>query len=241
MPLLDLCRYNRFDENQRVLLLSCGMFNQHLHALVNRRLINLHLLPDTEVLNRIERTGADIGYFILDSMETYYHRFGRFCVRPAAVNGSRFRAISEFAKAYFLNEVKAPDVLIISRNGEHEGHGSTTRDIPNVVELSEALTAEGYTVQIRSLEGNTLADQISLFHAAKIVIAQHGSSLANLVWMQPDKGSVVEIVPPDFRKDGWQYFEILAETMKISRREIAQKSPFSPVDVSAVLDAVRKL
>lgn len=217
------------------------MFNRILLELVKGELINLKIIPDIEVLKRLEALGADVEYFILDSMEAYFHRHGRFCVKPSIFSPDRFQGIAEYAKKHFLHEVDAPDCLIIRRKIGHDGHGADTRDIQNLDGIAQILSDDGYTVDVRTLEGESLANQISIFHSAKIVIAQHGASLANLVWMRPEQGSLVEIVPPEFRRDGWAYFEILAKIMQIPRIEIAQISRFAPVNESDILQAVRKL
>lgn len=240
LPLLDLARAKFIDYNQRILLVSCRLFNPILAEIIDKKIINLQIIPDIEVLRRIERLGADIEYLALDSMEAYFFRFGKFCVRPFAA--TRIRKITEFTKGIFQVETPAPapDILIITRDRGENGHGNNTRSIPNVDEITAALIGEGLSVERLSLEGKSLAEQIAIFDRAKIVIAQHGSALSNIVWMRPDRARVIEIVPPAFRLPGWQYFELLARQMGIPRIEISTPDPFFPLDVKQILSSVHE-
>jgi hypothetical protein len=240
-PLLEYARHRTFDDSQRLYLLSCGMFNHLLKEL--EELIPLKILPDINVLWRIQQMGADIDFCILDSFEAYFFRANRFCVRPAVIDGDRYRDIASIAKDHLMPELEAPapDVLIINRALGHKGHGADIRTIPNVDELTAAIEKEGLSVAVEALEGKPLAEQISLFHHARIVIAQHGASMCNLVWTQPGRSSLIEIVPPQFRQDGWHYFEILAECLGIPRLEVNQAGRFAHVEVDAITRGVREL
>jgi hypothetical protein len=241
LPLLDLARTQYISSNQKILLISCRLFNPLLKEIVAKKIINLQIIPDIEVLRRIENLGADIEYVALDSYETYFFRHGKFCVRPFA--GQRFRKISEFTKPFFRDDAlktPAPEVLIINRDRGENGHGSNTRSIPNMEEITAAIRALGLSVESLNLEGKSLAEQIAIFDRAKIVIAQHGSALSNIVWMRPDRARVIEIVPPAFRLPGWQYFELLARQLGIPRIEISTPDPFCPLDVEQILSSVHE-
>lgn len=241
-PLLEYAQHRTFTPSQRVYLLSCGMFNYLLKELCED-LIPLKLLPNMDVVWRLLQMGADIDFFILDSFEAYFFRANRFCVRPAVIDGDRYRHIASVAIEHLLPELEAPapDVLVINRAPGHKGHGADIRAIPNVDELTAAIEAEGLSVAVEALEGKSLAEQISLFHHARVVIAQHGASMCNLVWTQPGQSSLIEIVPPQFRRDGWHYFEVLAETLGIPRLEVHQAGQFARVDVDAIIGGVREL
>jgi capsular polysaccharide biosynthesis protein len=45
------------------------------------------------------------------------------------------------------------------------------------------------------LEKIPVAEQIRLFHHARLVIGQHGGGLNNLIWMKGNDGVVVELAP----------------------------------------------
>ncbi len=75
-----------------------------------------------------------------------------------------------------------PERLLVKRTGR--------RKIVNFEELESCLSKEGFTTI--DFEGMTLYDQISIMQNAKIVVAQHGAALTNMLFMPPE-GTVVEI------------------------------------------------
>ena len=102
-----------------------------------------------------------------------------------------------------------PEVILIER-GHHRSGFEDCREIPeksrksgkqrrtiiNHDELSAALDARyGQRFCNVVLEGMPVAEQLLLFHHARLVIGQHGGGLNNLIWMKGNYGMVVELAP----------------------------------------------
>ena len=93
-------------------------------------------------------------------------------------------------------------VLIVRRavNGSGSmGHGAARRFLANedeVAEAAEAAAAKAGLAFVRtSLEDIPLAEQVGVFASARVLVAQHGSGLANVVWMQ-EGSTVIELGAP---------------------------------------------
>lgn len=90
-----------------------------------------------------------------------------------------------FAKAIPQKGIKPlghEKVFIIREQGR--------RKIANANEVKQAIAQRGFYVV--DFEGKTLQEQISTMMSAKIVVAQHGAALTNILYM-PSGGKVVEI------------------------------------------------
>lgn len=95
------------------------------------------------------------------------------------------------------------------------------RKVLNEAELVEALEQLGVTRVFT--EKMSLAEQMSLFHGAELIVAPHGAGLANLVFSR--RGStVVELVP---RAAPLSFFWMLAETRGLEYSYIACESVFN--------------
>ncbi len=125
--------------------------------------------------------------------------------------------------------VSKPDVLLIER-GQPNGYyaeigrtsGSQRRSIPNIDSLCDLLNKHR-KIEIFNPEDKDLALQIAVFSEAKVVVAQHGAALTNIIWMRP--GSlVIEIIPPDKvpANPGQEFFSHLAEEMNIRHQYVFQ-------------------
>lgn len=79
------------------------------------------------------------------------------------------------------------------------------RRMTNEAELTQRLKRLGF--EIRHLEGMTIAEQQELFGSARVVVAEHGAALTNIVWC-PANATVVDIHPT---VPAMPCFKILAE------------------------------
>ena len=123
-----------------------------------------------------------------------------------------------------------PDILLIDRGQPHSHYaeigrtsGSQRRSIPNIDSLCDLLNKHHKTATF-NLEDKDLALQIAVFSEAKVVVAQHGAALTNIIWMRP--GSlVIEIIPPNKvpANPGQEFFSRLAEEMNIRHQYIFQE------------------
>lgn len=80
-----------------------------------------------------------------------------------------------------------------------------TRRIENADEVERLLASSGFTTVYP--EEHTVAQQAEFFHAARIVVAAHGSGLSNLVFADPGT-TALEIFPPD--QIGQSHYRVLA-------------------------------
>lgn len=104
-------------------------------------------------------------------------------------------------------EVESPSVILIERGVARHGFerdktlpegirraGAQRRSIANHSDVAAFLSAR-YGNQFRNvvLEQVPFADQVRMFHGARLVLGQHGAGLNNILWMRPREGAVVEI------------------------------------------------
>ncbi|CAB5241153.1 unannotated protein [freshwater metagenome] len=136
-----------------------------------------------------------------------------------------------------------PKVLIIDRaisnsfyltdNAEIKGSGADRRSIPNhsemVKEVSKITSAKNI-----ELDGLSLREQISLFRNAEIIIAQHGASLANLVFCTP--GTLVIEIGPNLNPN--YIFKKLAKIFKLCYQSVWQESNHAEVNIEKVIEAI---
>lgn len=239
LPLLSLAARGLFQKSW-IHVLSCGQFDSMLEELNKHGILRIQIEPDLETVRAKRAMGCEMEPFYLESMELYFHLEKRFCLRPAAVDWSRLVAIRGFIWDLFppIHD-ETIDVLLINRAESGKGHGENTRHIPNVAEIFRELEIAGYNVAAVSLEGRTLAAQIEMFSRSRVVIAQHGSALVNMMW-SPGNTTIIELVPPEFQNDQYQYFAVMAEELELPRVEIKQGGPFEPVDIDLLLKSIPK-
>jgi len=236
LPLLNLARRGLFSvEDQTIQIESCGLFDGILRELDNRRILNISIRGAGEIRAMLQRNAYPV--FYLDSLETYQYYGHGFAPRPATSDGDLFRSIADFTKPFFLDCDQLPppaEIIVINRKRFAQNQGACVRTIPNAEELVTALETSGYTCHYTALEGTTLKQQIDLFAPAKIIIAQHGSALSNIIWSSPAV-RVIELVPAMKQGPDWQYFSILCDSLDLERAEVYQEGPFDDVDPSVIL------
>ena len=127
-----------------------------------------------------------------------------------------------------------PDPYYLSELSEIKGSGTTRRTIANMAELIAALNARFKQTKVVSLEHSRLAEQISLFQTADVVVAQHGAALANVVWMRPGT-NVFEFVSDPAKQ---HHFCNLSSIFGIGHHVLIQKDSRGPVDVAALMNAL---
>jgi hypothetical protein len=104
-----------------------------------------------------------------------------------------------------------------------------TRSFTNQDEIERALVAMGF--DIVCLEDLSVLQQIALFRAAEVIVANHGAGLANLIWGNRD-AKVLELFAPTFLNDC--YYR-LAKTMGMAYQYvIADGAEWGAVDLAKV-------
>lgn len=132
-----------------------------------------------------------------------------------------------------------PDVLVIDRGGADPfyaseavltGSGTARRSLPNAAALAQAIGhALSADVACVTLEGLSLSEQIARFSQARLIVAQHGAALGNLVWCPAD-ACVLEILPPDPETYAFIHFRQLAAALGLRYAAVAQATPHAAVD-----------
>jgi hypothetical protein len=129
-----------------------------------------------------------------------------------------------------LIERLPPDRYFIEE-AKKKGSGTSRRSILNHNALMSTLRSivnEPFVFQNLQLEKITFRDQVNLFSKAKIVIAQHGASLANCIWMNP-KSIVIELNSEiEMHKD---HFSIISKIKQHSYYLYKLRGTHSEIDV----------
>ena len=148
-----------------------------------------------------------------------------------------------------ITQRKSEKILVINRStpnyyyssdkSEIRTAGTDRRSIPNFNEIIELLPKEN-TVST-TMEGKTLREQFLLFSNAKIVVAQHGAALANIIFCGADT-RIVEIVPQDLPQSilVTNYFGELAKRLHLEYACVRQTSRHSNVDAREIANIVQK-
>lgn len=133
-----------------------------------------------------------------------------------------------------------PDPFYRTRAVIH-GSGNRRRSLPNLAEIGAALADElGGRVITVKLEGLGLGEQIDLFAGARLVVAQHGAALANLVWCS-SQTRVLEIVPRQPIGVDLDYFKRLSNSFGLSYLRVEQNGLHAAVAPHSVVAAARTL
>ena len=142
------------------------------------------------------------------------------------------------------------DILLVGRGKPdpfyatralYRGAGNSRRSLTNLAAIGAALSDIPFaTVRTVVLEGLSLRDQIDLFSGARLVVAQHGAALANLVWCSP-RTRVLEIVPRVPSGVYRDHFERLSLGFGLRYRRLDQDGPHAAVAPEAVAQAARAL
>jgi capsular polysaccharide biosynthesis protein len=111
--------------------------------------------------------------------------------------------------------------------------GATMRRLKNEDEVARYLEDRGF--KRIALEKYALEDQAKLFDAARVVVAQHGAALANLVYMR--SGGVIEIFSSP---DTPQYYMQYADTMGLRYAAITRNRTWKHADVHLPLGELKE-
>jgi len=214
----------------------------HLRSLMRADIFRLHILSKTQMQIACMALPSSIVVPLL-SEELYEKRRKRaLAYDPGVLDRARKIGLESLSSAVDSAEILQirrgePHVFYTSRKSEKAGKsaGASRRSIPNNDELHRGLEGLGFPVSQLTLEHMTLGQQVAAFSRARIVVAQHGAALSNILWMTPG-ATVIEIIPADTKP--YDHFSHLAEIAQIRHVAIQQASDHSPVDLKAVVSQV---
>jgi capsular polysaccharide biosynthesis protein len=109
--------------------------------------------------------------------------------------------------------------------------GKETRSIVNHKEFVEFIKKKFNKKKILniSLEYISIFDQYTLFNNAKIIFAQHGASLTNIIFMKP-KTKFIEIIDKDkYNDENW--FLDIGIASKIEHYQYITEAPHVKIDL----------
>jgi hypothetical protein len=133
-----------------------------------------------------------------------------------------------------LIERGAPDDFYLSPQAEIQGGGNTRRSIRNHSEVATLLESNVPHFKNVRLEGKSLAEQFMIFRSARIIIAQRGAALANLIFA--NRGArVIEISP---LRNAGKLFGGLSELMGLEYELILQENNFPVIDPYFLLNKI---
>jgi len=248
LPLINYRYFLRADLGE-VLVRSCGIMD---------KLIEEMAIPGVAIAdrNRHSKLAQDDSpgytYETVDGFDSPLHNHARELHRCRTKILLRFHLYTQ-TKTH--RKGSTPKVLMINRmpsdsfyhteQCEIKTSGNDRRSIPNFNELVSAMSDLSPTVI--ALEGLSLKQQVGLFGEHDLIIAQHGASLANLVFCQR-KTCVIEICPREkiheFHVNG-DIFADLASHMNLNFFRIEQGDSHASVDpdllTKPVQDALIKI
>ena len=235
-PLVVQIRKDRLDGlHSQFWVRSCGPMDKHLADL---NYSNLHVLDSNDIENM-----TDTPYIFrkVTGFDHWDHYDKLIFNQVNAIVKSRLKKdLDQLAKinqpeVILINRAPA-DIFYSSELSEKKTSGLQRRSIPNFSELELAILKVYPQTYTLILENLTLAEQIIKFSGAKIIIAQHGAALANLIFANPGT-KVVEIIPKN-KLHLSKYFSELANVLEMDHKFSIQESNHSLVDVRGIIDTL---
>lgn len=129
----------------------------------------------------------------------------------------------------------APNPFYLSDLTERPGSGTSRRSIRNHAELVACLGRYHANVVNVALEDVSLGKQAALFSSARVIVAQHGAALANLIFCRPG----VQVIEVGVARSGCRHFSNLADVMGLRYALCPQESRHASVNPVGVLRLIR--
>lgn len=168
---------------------------------------------------------------------------------PQAFDARRLQQFRELMLSWNSVSLSTPPdrMTVIDRRSSGEFNASAAAEVPasgaavrSTPNLTAILESKSFPVDTHILDAAHIApgDQLATFAATRVLVAQHGAGLANMIWM-PRGGKVIEILPP---VPGYvePIFANLAAACGHGHRVVRQESdhaPVSEVDLLAAIDS----
>jgi Glycosyltransferase 61 len=220
----------------RILVRSCGPMDRILNELAWP---NLVILPKKEHGMIINYQSDDLTFVSLVGMDSP-PLYDEKVIRVAVSYLKHCWTISDNSDdSLLVIDRGPPDPFYLTSDAEIPNAGNIRRSIPNLSELAERLSSLGHNVKLAKLEELPLRQAAALFSQAKIVVLQHGAAMANLVFCQAST-QVCEIIPKTLPSNILKlaFAKSLCQSLGLNYSYVMQEDLHSPVDVSAVIDAV---
>jgi len=233
----------------RIFIRSCALLDSIIFEIELEGIVVLNRELHKSLESEQEYEGYFLEHIILDG---YDH--------PTRYSNEVFEHVkSRIESLFFLKmdklvkmatQPKSEKILIINRStpnyyyssdkSEIKTAGTDRRSIPNFDEIIGLLPKESTISTI--MEGKTLREQFLLFSNAKVVVAQHGAALANIIFCRADT-RVIEIIPQDLPQSllSTDYFGELAKRLHLKYVYVRQSSRHSNVDAGEIVSIVKSM
>lgn len=209
---------------------------------------NLNII-DYDPSLAIRDTLATVNYDRIIELEgydftTYYDaaeflKFKEFVYKRLKI----YDSIKPYGKIVLIDRLP-PDPFYLSNNSEYvtASAGSDRRSIPNIMDIKKCIDSILGNTHVVTLENMTLSSQVEIFSSADIIIAQHGASMANLVWAKPGT-IVIEIIPRQMAGllSIFDFFGDLCRCLGLQHKIILQDDYHAAVDIDILSTELKTL
>jgi hypothetical protein len=203
---------------------------------------NLNIIDDDPSFSEISNTLPTVNYDRIIELDGYdftkyydateFLKFKEFVCKRLKIDDS----IKPYSKIVLIDRLP-PDPFYLSNKSEYRtaSAGSDRRSIPNIMDIKKCADTILGTTQVVTLENMSLSSQVQIFNSADIIIAQHGASLANLIWAKPGT-VVIEIVPKQMAGllSIFDFFGDLCRCLGLQHKIILQDDYHAAVDIDAL-------
>lgn len=228
-----------FERNARIYIRSCGPMDRHLAALGWK---NLVILDRQSHLDLPATFQGNLKCIHLDGMDLIPdYQFQAFANAASYLRkrfGIRTRSNRENQGIVLINRGES-DRFYLEMQAEVPGSANLRRSLPNITDIYAELEKLDVKVTMRQLEHASLAEQISLFQNASIIIFQHGAVMANLIFCKPN-ATVIEILPENANPVVVDMASTLCQGLALKYARIPQQTNHSAVDPQLVLQTVKR-
>jgi len=129
------------------------------------------------------------------------------------------------------------DGFYASSKSDIDTAGAQRRSVPNLREWPGQMSTDT-PLGLFELTDLKVTDQIALANETRVLVAQHGAGLTNMVFMRP-VGGVVEIHPP-LPDEAVDTFAVLARACGHTYVRVPQPHVHGDVDLRALTQAVSR-
>lgn len=198
-------------------LLDCNGFSRFYKELKAYKINTIE--KNKNLAYNIDMLKSYIGF---DSIRCIYEN-----LKPDIIKERIYKSIK-----YTQNKYNT-DVLLINRaipnlDDKQTFSGSIRRSIPNIDSIRNLLDRKNVSYTFCHMENMTLKEQIEIFSSHKIIIAQHGAALSNIIFCD-NVIDIYEIRPLEKNNEPW--YENLSKILGKRLISIPQDHSHAPVNV----------
>jgi hypothetical protein len=215
---------------------SCGPMDVHIHALA---LPNIEIIEKTRWRDLLKSVGKSVERIYGFDDPAFYDPAAFARLRAIMLDRLRVDASAQEDGVLFIARGESP-AFYQSEESDVKTSANLRRTVPNLPDIVCGLGARGVVSKIAELETMPLREQVALFASARILVAQHGAALANMLWMPPGC-AIIEINPIPAGARFRDYFRDLATACGHRYAVIEQVSPHAPVEAAEITAALSAL